>query len=772
MAKGPGGFSVGRVSVKVVPDTSDFRKELIRELKAAVKGIEVEIPVKVNAKTALAQLKVLDQILKKVDRTVTPKVNLKTDLDKGGGLDTLNKNLDKLRSGADGASQGIGRMSHAMLIGIAVFLLAAPLIALIATLLAGLPSLLLALLAPIAAVSLGMEGFSKAAEKFQPTVDRLKKSLSANFQEGLTPVFERLNKLAPTLDKGLNQVADGIIHIMDQLSLLLTSTEGMAQIQNVLTNIGVFLKDLSVFINQSTAAFLKLASVASDSFGILSATLNRFSTSFLEMTDRIADSGQLRAALEGLNKVLDALLQGFVKLFESGIEAMSVLGGPMADFIRQFIDLIVILMPILTALSNTVFKVLGQAFESLGQVFAELRPGLEAFLDLFGTLLVGALKALTPVLTAVADILSTVFLKAFTALEPFIPTFLDFFTKLGQLIGEVLLVAFESLEPLLDMFLSFFVSLLEAITPLLPSLFELVTVILRGFADIMAELAPRLIEVAKDLMPQFLQVVTDMVPILKDFIGILIEIIPPLVDLAIQILDLIIPAISAFGAIVEEVWPAIKQTIVGVLTYIQGFIDLVLGVITGDWDRALEGLKKMWEGGWDAIKGALKAALVFLVDSFIALPARLLGTLTGLPSQMAASGRAIVQGLIDGLKSMAQSAINALSGIAKQLRDLMPFSPAKTGPFSGKGYTLYSGMAMMEDWAKGIEKGGAEAISAMDAVVGATAGSMELEASIAADGYGSIGDKVASALAQWGIQIDANGLARMVNTVNQKNARR
>lgn len=772
MAKGPGGFSVGRVSVKVVPDTSDFRKELTRELKAAIKGIEVEIPVKVNAKTALAQLKVLDQILKKVDRTVTPKVNLKTDLDKGGGLDTLNKNLDKLKSGADGASQGIGRMSHAMLIGIAVFLLAAPAIAVVATLLAGLPSLLLALLAPIAAVSLGMEGFSKAAEKFQPTVDRLKKSLSANFQDGLTPVFERLNKLAPTLDKGLNQVADGLIHILDQLSRMLTAPENMQLLANILENVGFFLKEISVAINQGVLAFLKLASVASDSFGILTTTLNSFSTSFLQMVDRISESGALAAALEGLNKILDALLQGFVKLFEAGIEAMSVLGGPMADFIRQFIDLIVILMPILTALSNTVFKVLGQAFESLGQIFAELRPGLEAFLNLFGTLLVGALKALTPVLTAVADILSTVFLKAFTAIQPFIPVFLDFFAKLGQLIGEVLLVAFQSLEPLLDIFLSFFVSLLEAITPLLPSLFELVTVVLRGFADIMAELAPQLVEVAKDLMPQFLQVVTDLVPIIKDFIAILIEIIPPLVDLAIKVLDLIIPAMSALGAIVEEVWPAIKQTITGVLTYIEGLIDLVLGVITGDWDRAMEGLKKMWEGGWDAIKGALKTALIALVDMFVALPSRLLGTLAGLPSQMAASGRAIVQGLIDGLKSMAQSAINALSGIAKQLRDLMPFSPAKTGPFSGKGYTLYSGMAMMEDWAKGIEKGGAEAISAMDAVVGATAGSMELEASIAADGYGSIGDKVASALAQWGIQIDANGLARMVNTVNQKNARR
>lgn len=771
MAKGPGGFSVGRVSVKVVPDTSDFRKELTRELKAAIKGIEVEIPVKVNAKTALAQLRVLDQILKRVDRTVTPTVSLKTNTDKGG-LDALNKNLDRLKSSSEGASQGIGRMSHALLITVAVFLLAAPLIALVATLLAGLPSLLLALLAPIAAVSLGMEGFSKAAEKFQPTIDRLKKSLSANFEDGLTPVFERLNKLAPTLDKGLNQVADGLIHILDQLSLMLTAPDNMKLLANILENVGFFLKEISVAINQGVLAFLKLASVASDSFGILTTTLNKFSTSFLDMVNRISESGALTGALEGLNKVLDVLLQGFVKLFEAGIEAMSVLGGPMADFIRQFIDLIVILMPILTQLSNTVFRVLGQAFESLGQIFAELRPGLEAFLDLVGTLLVGAMKALTPILTAVADILSTVFLKALTAIQPYIPTFLDFFTKLGVLIGEVLLAAFQSLEPLLDMFLSFFVSLLEAITPLLPSLFELVTVILRGFADIMAELAPRLIEVAKDLLPQFLQIVTDLVPIISDFIKVLIEVLPPLVDLAIQILDFLIPAMSALGAIVEEVWPAIKQIIQGALTYIQGLVDLVMGVITGDWERAWEGIKKMAEGSLEALKGVVKLGLIAIVDFFVGLPSRILGTLTGLPGDMTRSGRAIVQGLIDGLKAMAQTAINTLSGLAQQLRDLLPFSPAKTGPFSGKGYTLYSGMAMMEDWAKGIEKGGAEAISAMDAVVGATAGSMELEASIAADGYGSIGDKVAQALAQWGIQIDANGLARMVNTVNQKNARR
>lgn len=771
MAKGPGGFSVGRVSVKVVPDTSNFRKELIRELKAAVKGVEVEIPVKINTKTALAQLKLLDQVLKKVDRTVTPKVNLKTDFDRGG-LDALNKNLDKLKNSTESASRGFSHMSHALLITVAVFLLAAPAIAVVATLLAGLPSLILALLAPIAAISLGMDGFSKAAEKFQPTVDRLKKSLSQNFQDGLTPVFERLNKLAPVLDKGLNQVADGVIHILDQLSQFLTAPDNMAAIGRILQNIGVFLQDISVFVNQMTASFLRLADVASASFGILSDTLNEFSTAFFDMVNRITTTGELTAALEGLNRVLRAVLMGFVDLFEAGIKAMSVLGGPMADFISAFLALVVDLLPALTALSNIVFTVLGEAFRALGPVIKELTPAFEKLTSILGTLLSGAIQALTPILVAMAHVLSTVVLKVLAAIEPFIPVFLDFFQKLGTLIGDFLLGAFTALEPFLDQFLAFFQELLISLIPLMPVLIQFASEVLKTILDVLGQMGPELVTLGRELFPALLQIIRDLVPIAISFLKAVADILPVLTDLAILILDFVVPVMKEMFGVINEVWPAIKQIIEASLLQIQGIINLVLGIINGDWDRALLGLKQITQSIFDSVKGFIKLALIAVVDMFVGLPSRILSALAGLPAQMTLSGRAIVQGLIDGLKQMAQRAYNELKSIVTNLRNLLPFSPAKEGPFSGKGYTLYSGQALMEDWARGIAMGGREALAAVDNVVGATAGAMELEATIASDGYGSIADKIAAVLAQWGVQIDENGLARMVNKVNQKNARR
>jgi hypothetical protein len=47
-------------------------------------------------------------------------------------------------------------------------------------------------------------------------------------------------------------------------------------------------------------------------------------------------------------------------------------------------------------------------------------------------------------------------------------------------------------------------------------------------------------------------------------------------------------------------------------------------------------------------------------------------------------------------------------------REYFPFSPAKTGPFAGKGYTLYSGMALADAFGQGITDGVPGVQSALD----------------------------------------------------------
>ena len=45
----------------------------------------------------------------------------------------------------------------------------------------------------------------------------------------------------------------------------------------------------------------------------------------------------------------------------------------------------------------------------------------------------------------------------------------------------------------------------------------------------------------------------------------------------------------------------------------------------------------------------------------------------------------------------------AVGDLLSKARDLLPFSPAKEGPFSGKGWTLYSGRSIPQAFAQGVD---------------------------------------------------------------------
>jgi phage-related protein len=769
MAKGPGGFSVGRVSIQVVPDTSNFRKELQAKLKKEIKGLKVEIPVDVNAKKAVAQLKALDRVVKRMNGR---KIDIAANVKSSGDLDSLSKSLAKAGKSASDAAGGFSHFSRVALIALAVVILLAPALALVATLIAGLPSLLLAFGAAAAAVGLGIEGIKKAASGFSPTIDKLKASLSKTFADQLTKPFIELNKIAPVLDKGLNAIAVSLSGIIKDLIGFATSTRGMEQLNTILQNTAKFFEFLRPAILDGVRAFTLLAATASTEFGNLAATFNRFSKNFLDIVENASDTGLLTSALRNLNIVLDSLLDAFNKFFQAGLEAMSILGGPITVLFSGFTDAIVALMPALTAVSKLVFNVLGEAFKQLVPIFDALTPSFTLLSDLIGKVLVGALRVVGPMLTRVAEILNAVLLQALEKIQPFIDPFLNFLSQLGVLISETLLVAFGALAPFLAQFLQFLTDIITAAMPLAPVLLELATMALRTLADILVELGPELTHLGNELFPRLVEITKELVPIIIDIGKVIIEILPYLADLASFILDLVIPAMSAMFQTVNSIWPVIKAVIVDAMQVIQGIVDVVLGVITGDWDRAMQGLKDIATGGFALLKDIVKLGLTAVLEAFIALPGRVINALLGLPTSLFNSGRAMMQGLIDGIKSMAQTVVNQALSVVQQVRDLLPFSPAKEGPFSGRGYTLYSGMALMEDWAKGIEQGTPQAVKAMEDAAAQAQQGLEFQAAVTAEGFGGIGAQVAKAIE--GMEIKANGtqIARVVNKENNMNARR
>lgn len=141
------------------------------------------------------------------------------------------------------------------------------------------------------------------------------------------------------------------------------------------------------------------------------------------------------------------------------------------------------------------------------------------------------------------------------------------------------------------------------------------------------------------------------------------------------------------------------------------------GSIPGRVNAFFASVKAFIVGHMIAATNAAKAAASNLVNGvigfFASLPGRaagalssikgaITGALSGAASWLIHAGEQIIQGLINGIKNMAGNVAGAVKGVLDKARALLPFSPAKEGPFSGKGWTFYSGQSMVKALADGI----------------------------------------------------------------------
>ena len=132
-----------------------------------------------------------------------------------------------------------------------------------------------------------------------------------------------------------------------------------------------------------------------------------------------------------------------------------------------------------------------------------------------------------------------------------------------------------------------------------------------------------------------------------------------------------------------------------------------------------------WGGQMGA--GARNAGNQFLqgiTGTLQSLPGRIQSLFSNAGSWLLSSGRSIMDGLAQGIRNGISAAVDAASNAMKAISKLFPHSPAKEGPFSGHGWTLYSGQSIIDGLAEGMLQRRAGLVDATRAAI--SPASMEL----------------------------------------------
>jgi len=257
--------------------------------------------------------------------------------------------------------------------------------------LAGVPALLFVLAAAAGTVVLGLDGIKKAAEVMAPAFDKLKASISDTFAKQLTPVFQRLALVIPQLTGGFNQVAFAVSGLIKNLAGVVTSTQGIQQLQSVLAGTAAFVNGLSGGISRFLSGILAAAAASQTAMQALGTAIGDIFGKIGDVFTKLAANGVIQAAVAGLAATIEGLANVLGPVVELLIRMGAALGDSVGVALTDLGAGIENVIPFFEKLAQVAGQVLVDAFDQLGPPLRELvdsiLPGAAAGLDGFASVM-------------------------------------------------------------------------------------------------------------------------------------------------------------------------------------------------------------------------------------------------------------------------------------------------------------------------------------------------------------------------------------------------
>lgn len=227
------------------------------------------------------------------------------------------------------------------------------------------------------------------------------------------------------------------------------------------------------------------------------------------------------------------------------------------------------------------------------------------------------------------------------AIEPFTSGLLEAVQKIRDVVNEVY---DEHLKPLFD-------SIKEGLSDILGKLLDgynnYIVPVLQGLGQKFQELISGPFGETMGKIQDFLGKFIDAIKMLWENV-----LVPFLAWIAESIMPILAPIIEMLGGAVLDFLKTAIDAIGNIADVLSGIVDFIVGVFTGDWEKAWTGIKEIFGGVWNLIKGII-SDVIGLISNIIS-------------SGMKAIGAAI-KAIWNGIKSFLSSLWNSLKDTASDL---------------------------------------------------------------------------------------------------------
>ena len=605
-----------------------------------------------------------------------------------------------------------------------------------------MPGILGTAAAGIGIFAAAMSDASTVLEDLGPSFEALQDSISTSFWG------EAEGSVRSLITNGLEALTPAISDVASAMGSMTAAVAGAAEehIPGFQASLGYLAEAMDIGGDGAgafTDALLTLGETGAKYLPSIASWANDVAYSFQSWVQAKTASGEMDQAIQAAAKTfgtlknivfdLGGILGGVFKAMASGSAPIDSIATAL-DSANKAVN-----GPLWQGTLSTIFSAMGDAAShafagvgSLGQAFTSLAPTLSTILPLVGQIIETGLKGISTALQdpAFQGGLTSFFQNVLVAVQALAPAM----PALGEAFGAIATVAGQ---------------LLAAVAPLIAQLVE-------GLAPVFTQLATLLAPIIEQLGAALMPIIQALGPILSALFAVLgplindllAAIVPAIGPIVSALTAALIPAFQLVGVTVKALMPIvlpiiniIKDTIVNAMKVIQGIINVVMGIITGNWSQAWNGIQQIGSGVWNfiksafsnfgaALKGIAQAAWNLLgsvisggwnliksgtsaawngiksavssgvsgVISFVtSLPSRIKGIFSGAGSWLWNAGISIIKGLLNGITSMFSSVKNKLSSLTSML-------PSWKGPAPvDKVLLAPAGELIMQGLIRGLE---------------------------------------------------------------------
>lgn len=517
---------------------------------------------------------------------------------------------------------------------------------------------------------------------------------------------------------------------------------------------------------------------------VIARSMEKAGTAISILMDGLANALHNPSIADGVSKLFDGIVQAAIALapaFAAVAPSVGALLGAVGDIVKA-------IAPLVTQVAQGLSPAFADFKQSLAPVVDVLAKGLSEALKVILPVIADVVKAIAEFMRNNPQLTATIIavVGAMAQLAPVIGTVVSIIGTIASVVGAIIPVigavagVFAGLSaPVLavvagiGLLVAAFVTALASSEPFRNSLTQIFEGLVTMVQPIIAAVIPVLVQIGQAFIGMVTTVIGALVPMVTKIVEIAAQIVSFLAPIVAFLIQTFSPAFEFIGKTVSDIFGFIGKVISDAVNIITGILNAFLSALRGDWEGAWNGLldvlkgildfivntitgafdvvmhifenlakmlvdiwTNLWNGigdfvtgAWNGITKAISDGVGTAVEFVKSMPGKIKDGLGNLGGMLVDSGKALIGGFIDGIKSMLNGAKDAVGGVMKAIGDFFPHSPAKRGRFSGRGYTTYSGRALIGDFANSIEAGRGQLASAASFALGG----MDFNLSPAAD---------------------------------------